>query len=197
MASGSDPFSGTNTRNILQHLIVPKIVSDGSGGYEVKTDVINVNDIYVERSVAAGSTQIRVGNEAGVLNQGTNAVSIGNNAGTTNQGANAIAIGPNAAQLNQGTGAIAIGSFAGYNLQGNYSIAIGEGAAGGFPSSNTIVLNATGLLFNPGPLPVSNPSGNNALYVKPIRGDTIANLIADGFKNLYYNPVSGEIAYAT
>ena len=43
---GNDPFSNTTTRNILQHIISPKIVSDGSGGYQVKTDLINVDHIY-------------------------------------------------------------------------------------------------------------------------------------------------------
>lgn len=44
---GNDPFSGTNTRNILQHIISPKIVDDGSGGYVVKTDLINIDNAYV------------------------------------------------------------------------------------------------------------------------------------------------------
>ncbi len=43
---GSDPFSGTNTRNILQHIISPKVVSDGATGYAVKTDIINLDHIY-------------------------------------------------------------------------------------------------------------------------------------------------------
>lgn len=53
--AGNDPFSGTTTRNILQHLISPKIVSDGSGGYQVKTDLINVDHIY---SKLAGTVTI-------------------------------------------------------------------------------------------------------------------------------------------
>jgi hypothetical protein len=44
MAS-SDPFSGTNTRNLLQHVFSPKIVSNGAGGYDVKVDIINVDNI--------------------------------------------------------------------------------------------------------------------------------------------------------
>lgn len=55
---GNDPFSGTNTRNILQHIISPKIVSDGSTGYAVKTDVINVDHIYsnLKGTVTANET---------------------------------------------------------------------------------------------------------------------------------------------
>jgi hypothetical protein len=43
---GNDPFSGTDTKNLLQHIISPKIVNDNSGGYVVKTDVINVDNSY-------------------------------------------------------------------------------------------------------------------------------------------------------
>ncbi len=185
MASGSDPFSGTNTRNILQHLIVPKIVSDGSGGYEVKTDVINVNDIYVERSVAAGSTEIRVGKDAGILNQGSEAVAIGKDAGTTNQGTQSVAIGQQAGSINQGLSAVAIGSAAGYSAQGNYSIAIGQAAGGSAPQpANSIAINATGFTLD--------PATPNSFYVKPIRDLVGVNA---GFFRLYYNPTSGEIAY--
>jgi hypothetical protein len=48
---GNDPFSGTNTRNILQHIISPKVVSDGSSGFTVKTDLINLDNIYVAGTV--------------------------------------------------------------------------------------------------------------------------------------------------
>lgn len=51
---GNDPFSGTNTRNILQHIISPKIVSDGSTGYAVNTDLINVDGIYAKGLIRAG-----------------------------------------------------------------------------------------------------------------------------------------------
>lgn len=43
----NDPFSGTNTRNILEHLISTKIVGATGGGYQVKTDLINVDNIYI------------------------------------------------------------------------------------------------------------------------------------------------------
>ena len=49
--SGNDPFSGSSVQNVLQHTISPKIVTDGSGGYTVKTDLINVDNIYLSGSV--------------------------------------------------------------------------------------------------------------------------------------------------
>lgn len=50
---GNDPFSGSNTRNILNHLVSPKIVSDGSTGFTVKTDLINVDTVYTGSGVVA------------------------------------------------------------------------------------------------------------------------------------------------
>lgn len=55
---GNDPFSGTNTRDLLQHVISPKIVSDGSSGYTVKTDLINIDDAYVTDTVTAKTVTI-------------------------------------------------------------------------------------------------------------------------------------------
>lgn len=41
-----DPFANTTTvKNILQHIISPKIVSDGANGYVSKTDLVNVHNI--------------------------------------------------------------------------------------------------------------------------------------------------------
>jgi hypothetical protein len=42
----ADPFANTTTvKNILQHIISPKIVSDGNGGYVTKTDLVNVDNL--------------------------------------------------------------------------------------------------------------------------------------------------------
>jgi hypothetical protein len=45
--STSDPFSA----NVLKHLLSPKIVSDGAGGYDVKVDITNVDTIYVSGDI--------------------------------------------------------------------------------------------------------------------------------------------------
>ena len=55
---GNDPFSGTNTRDLLQHVVSPKIVSDGSSGYTVKTDLINIDDAYITDTLTANSVTI-------------------------------------------------------------------------------------------------------------------------------------------
>lgn len=48
---GNDPFSGSNTKNILQHIISPKIVDVGSGAYAIKTDLINIDNAYVANDI--------------------------------------------------------------------------------------------------------------------------------------------------
>ena len=42
-----DPFSGTNTRNLLKHVFAPKIVNGATGGYDVGLDMINLDNIYI------------------------------------------------------------------------------------------------------------------------------------------------------
>lgn len=45
----ADPFATTTTvKNILQHIISPKIVSNGASGYVTKTDIVNVNNIIFD-----------------------------------------------------------------------------------------------------------------------------------------------------
>lgn len=58
--AGNDPFSNTTTRNLLQHLVSPKVVSDGTGGYQVKTDLINIDNAYVQNNTI--SKQLTVQN---------------------------------------------------------------------------------------------------------------------------------------
>jgi hypothetical protein len=56
MASpGNDPFSGSNTRNLLQHVFSPKIVQGVTGasigGYDVRVDLINIDNIYTTGTI--------------------------------------------------------------------------------------------------------------------------------------------------
>jgi hypothetical protein len=42
----SDPFENSTTvKNILQHMISPKIISDGGNGYVVRTDLTHVHNL--------------------------------------------------------------------------------------------------------------------------------------------------------
>jgi hypothetical protein len=57
---GNDPFSGSNTRNLLQHLVSPKIVENGSGGYQVRVDLTNVDNIYASGTIYGGGGGIGI-----------------------------------------------------------------------------------------------------------------------------------------
>ena len=44
-----DPFANTTTvKNILQHVISPKIVSNGASGYVTRTDLVNVHNLVFD-----------------------------------------------------------------------------------------------------------------------------------------------------
>lgn len=65
----ADPFANTTTvKNILQHIISPKIVSDGSGGYITKTDLVNVdNIIFQSTSNTTGTALLRLKTQTGTV----------------------------------------------------------------------------------------------------------------------------------
>lgn len=71
----ADPFANTTTvKNILQHIISPKIVSDGSGGYVTKTDIINVNNLlFTAPSTTAGSSGAPLTSQCGTVTAPNNA----------------------------------------------------------------------------------------------------------------------------
>jgi hypothetical protein len=55
----ADPFANTVTvKNILNHIISPKIVKDGSGGYTTKTDLVNIDNlVFASRGSGTGSVE--------------------------------------------------------------------------------------------------------------------------------------------
>jgi hypothetical protein len=56
--AGNDPFSGTNTKNILQHILSPKVVDTGSGAHAVKLDMINIDNVYASGNFYVNGTPI-------------------------------------------------------------------------------------------------------------------------------------------
>jgi hypothetical protein len=73
--SSSDPFSGTNTRNLLQHIFSPKIVQNVNGEYDVKVDLVNVDNIAVTGHVSGIlniNSRMLATTDAGVLLTSTN-----------------------------------------------------------------------------------------------------------------------------
>jgi hypothetical protein len=68
-------------------------------------------------------------------------------------------------------------------------VAIGQSAGRTSQGNNSIIINATGANLD--------QTTANTFTVKPVRGDSSANLIGGGFKAVYYNPTTGEFAYAS
>ena len=68
----ADPFANTTTvKNILQHVISPKIVKDGNGGYVTKTDLINVDNLlFTAASTTAGTESVRLTSQCGTVTLG-------------------------------------------------------------------------------------------------------------------------------
>jgi hypothetical protein len=203
---GNDPFSGSETQNILQRMISPKIVTDGATGYVVKSDLINIDNVYLTGNVysngsqlggspyvsvksSAQGSEIAIGDGAGQTTQSNQSVAIGGNAGQTTQGVQSVAIGYSAGNTSQAQGAIAIGYAAGNLNQGICSVAVGYGAGNTNQAATSIVINATGTV-------VQNTTASSCV-IKPIRGDTKSLLETVGFKQLYYNPTTGELCYDT
>jgi hypothetical protein len=63
--NGNDPFSGSNTRNLLEHVFSPKIVQGVTGpsvgGYDVRLDLINIDNIYTTGTIYGPSGPINGG----------------------------------------------------------------------------------------------------------------------------------------
>jgi hypothetical protein len=138
---------------------------------------------------AQGILSVAIGTLAGNNSQGNAAVAVGYNAGITAQGNAAVAIGTGAGRTSQGDHAVAIGDAAGYDTQGVNSVVIGSQAGESATGNNSIILNATGAALN--------QTTANTFTVKPVRGDSTANLVSGGFKAVYYNSTTGEFAYSS
>jgi hypothetical protein len=58
--SSSDPFSGTNTRNLLQHVFSPKITGTTNAGYNVKVDLVNIDKIATSGDITISAGNLKV-----------------------------------------------------------------------------------------------------------------------------------------
>jgi hypothetical protein len=166
--NGNDPFSGSNSRNVLQHVLSPKIVSDGYNGYSVKLDMINVDNIYASGTIFSGGIGTIAGSTGFRIK--TDPIAIGAQAGQFGQTGGAIAIGTNAGNLNQGRNSIAIGTNAGLDDQ----------------IDNTIVINATGNTLN--------SRVPNSCYIAPMGYRTVIDPAGRQYP-VYYDTITKELFY--
>jgi hypothetical protein len=142
-------------------------------------------DLLITKNLNVCSLNVKLGRQAGALNQGLNAVAIGEAAGQFNQASSTVAIGYEAGNLNQGENSVAIGYQAGKTNQATTSVAIGFQAGMSNQSTNTIVINASGNQLDTG--------RSNAFYVSPLREQTDFSGLGTTIKPLLYNSTTKEI----
>ena len=132
-----------------------------------------------------GAYAIAIGVAAGNTDQGSNSVAIGYYAGNNTQGANSVAVGYGCGNITQGTGSVAIGQQAGEDSQGNYAVAIGFGAGQTSQPASSIAINGTSTALNP---------ATAGFFVTPVANGGTSGL-PGGFKQVAYNPTTGEFKY--
>ena len=162
-------------------------------------------------SLRTSESEIKLGYQAGLTNQGSSGIAIGYRAGKVNQAQGAISIGDDSGLADQGQRAVAIGFVAGTSNQGAEAIAIGNGTAqasqgagaiaiGSLAGSTTQGANSIAIGYYAGPTTtfassiILNASGSAlnssaaGFYVAPIREVT-------GPQTVYYNPATYEVTW--
>jgi hypothetical protein len=138
-----------------------------------------------DKDNASGPTDIALGLDAGA-SQGVGAIAIGALAGNAGQATAAIAVGGGAATTNQGACAVAVGQSAGITDQGVEALALGSQAGTTSQAACSIVINASGA-------PLEN-TVTGTTVIAPVRNAGTSGLPA-GFKQVAYNPITGELVY--
>jgi hypothetical protein len=161
----------------------------------LRTDESQLRLGYQAGLTNQGSSGIAIGYRAGKDSQGQGAISIGDDSGLTGQGYRAVAIGFVAATSNQGPGAIAIGDGTAQTNQGGGAIAIGSLAGSTNQGASSIAIGyQAGATTTTANSIILNASGSTldsaaaGFYVAPIREVT-------GPQTVYYNPVTYEVTW--
>ena len=186
--SGTTILMYDATSGEVTHTASPVITGDITGSVFGDDSTLLVDGInnkivgpVLSSDLRSTSSNVTIGLDAGLTNQGTYSIAIGERAGNLNQSADGIAIGYAAGRDDQQTDGIAIGQNSGQVNQGASSVAIGTMAGKTNQHANTIILSATGATFD--------STQANALFVKPIRN-------AVGTTMLMYDATSGEVTHS-
>jgi hypothetical protein len=152
---------------------------------KIDTASLTVSSTNVAIGNSAGLTgqngfAVAIGTSAGLTNQSLKAVAVGDSAGATTQGEYAVAVGNNAGNTTQGANAVAVGRSAGVQVQGASAVAIGYQAGTTNQAANSIVINATGAA-------VENTTASSTV-IQPVRSAASANI-------MMYNPTNGELTH--
>ena len=193
--------------------IIDKNGSCGTAGQVLSSDGANAIEwitgggggatwaTLADKDNASGPTEIALGQNAGAA-QGIAAIAIGGDAGATGQDIAGIAIGYTAGQTTQGQGAVAIGGGAGNTSQGQCAVALGQSAGYTSQGANALALGdqagftnqaACSIVINASGAPLENTTTGTTV-IKPVRDGGTSGLPA-GFKQVAYNPITGELVY--
>lgn len=112
-------------------------------------------------NLTSADEQVRLGKDAGAVNQGINTTAVGWAAGGTNQLEGATAVGSGAGEINQSADAVAVGFTAGYDTQGASAVAIGQNAGRLNQGQNAIAVGLQAGRLNQGDFSVA--IGANAM----------------------------------
>lgn len=159
-------------------------IGDLSGYSQQSDDAISIGANAGQTS--QGIQSIAIGSSSGLVSQGGNSIAVGHGAGQTDQLTHGVAVGYFAGRLDQSANTVAIGYNAGENTQGGNSIAIGKEAGKTSQAANSIILNASGATLD------STQTGS--FNVKPVRS-ILGGGLPTGFKQVAYNPTTGEFIY--
>ena len=161
----------------------------------LRTDESQLRLGYQAGLTDQGTSGIAIGYRAGKISQGQGAISIGDDSGLSGQGYRAVAIGFVAGTSNQGPGAIAIGDGTAQTNQGGGAIAIGTLAGSTNQGASSIAIGyQAGATTTTANSIILNASGSTldsaaaGFYVAPIREVT-------GPQVVYYNPSNKEVTW--
>ena len=176
--AGTGPFSGTNTRNLLDNVFVSNIVSNG-GSYTTNVDMINVRNVvdpsYKPLTIAVGDSNV---NNTNTILKSTDGLTWSSVTGTkfTSYGSNVAWNGSRWVAVGSGTNTILTsvdgltwtavgitGGFTGFGSgiawNGSRWVAVGSGTA-----LNTILTSIDGLTWSPVTGTRFTSSGNNVAW---------------------------------
>ena len=202
----NNTWTGTNDFTLLptcsqvpttNNQLTNKLYVDG-----VLDDILDTNNVWSGTNDFTNASGINVGedvsNYVNLTGSGTivslgylcgndkaHCIALGRYSGQYQLGLHCISLGNYSGRNGTNTGSVNIGSYAGLNetyaSTNNFSINIGYNA-GREPLSNSIVLNASGIIFN--------PASTGGFYVNPIR-----EVIPTSYMLMAYDTVNKEIVH--
>lgn len=116
------------------------VLAGGGGTSTVTNQLLFTTSSVTFAQLTVNTDQIRIGSNAGTVNQGANTVAIGNLAAQNTQTTLAVAIGYRAAYQNQSLSGVAVGSSSAEYNQGSVAVAVGASAGNSNQSTGAVAV---------------------------------------------------------